>query len=148
MINNYVLGFIFSQQLDKVFLVLKQRGPEINIGKLNGVGGSIEKDEHIYHAMERESLEETGQQFKGRWAKVGRILVADSEVHVFKTQANKHEGNLNEVNDSGEYQKWMDIHSVLTGQCISDIAENAKTMIVHSLHGEGSLSIKIGEQNV
>lgn len=140
--TQYVLGFIFNKSLDKVFLTLKNRGAEINIGKLNGIGGKVNADEDINQAIERESLEETGQSFSGRWLWVGGFQVDFEFVHIYKVQANSLEGNLHQVNDVGEHQKWMEVHSVLTGQCISDIAENAKTMIVHSLYGNGDLSIK------
>jgi len=56
----YVLGFAFSEDLERVVLIEKNRGPACNIGKLNGIGGKIELGETSPDAMEREFLEETG----------------------------------------------------------------------------------------
>ncbi|MEM0912381.1 MAG: hypothetical protein AAGJ37_15510 [Pseudomonadota bacterium] len=39
--QNYTLGFIFDQTLEKVLLVLKKR-PAWQAGKLNGVGSKAE----------------------------------------------------------------------------------------------------------
>ena len=56
---NYCLGFIFDQQLEKVLLIEKNK-PEVFKGRLNGIGGKIEKDESGADAMVRECREETG----------------------------------------------------------------------------------------
>jgi 8-oxo-dGTP diphosphatase len=57
---NYVVGFIFSSDRNKVALIEKLK-PEWQAGKLNGVGGKIEaSDESPLDAMVREFEEETG----------------------------------------------------------------------------------------
>lgn len=56
--TQYVLGFMFYQ--DDVVLILKTKGPDVVVGKWNGVGGKIEVDENPYDAMAREFKEETG----------------------------------------------------------------------------------------
>lgn len=61
--NKYVAGFLFSIDSEKVALISKLR-PEWQVGKLNGIGGKIEKSETIYEAMVREFLEETGVEIK------------------------------------------------------------------------------------
>jgi len=55
----YVLGFAFSKNRETVVLMKKNR-PEWQAGKLNGIGGKIEKGEFRYAAMNREFEEETG----------------------------------------------------------------------------------------
>ena len=55
----YVLGFMFSQCLSEVLLIHKKR-PAWQAGRLNGVGGHIEKGESPLEAMRRECKEETG----------------------------------------------------------------------------------------
>lgn len=57
---NYCLGFIFNEWLDKVLLIKKNKGPANMAGRLNGIGGKVEKDEAANDAMERECREETG----------------------------------------------------------------------------------------
>ena len=59
MAREYVLGFAFSPNLDRVCLIQKQK-PEWQLGRLNGVGGKIEPtDDTPVHAMIREFKEET-----------------------------------------------------------------------------------------
>ena len=58
----YVAGFMFSKELDKVALIRKQR-PAWQKGKLNGIGGGLEtKDFSIWSCMAREFNEEAGVQ--------------------------------------------------------------------------------------
>ena len=60
--NNYVVGFAFSEDKRRVLLVKKKR-PEWQKGALNGIGGKIEEGEDTetpYIAMHRETKEETG----------------------------------------------------------------------------------------
>lgn len=58
---NYVLGFMFSENKAQVALIRKQR-PVWQRGKLNGMGGHIEKGESAVDAMVREFKEETGME--------------------------------------------------------------------------------------
>lgn len=62
--QNYVLGFLFSEDRKQVALIKKIK-PIEQAGLLNGIGGKIEKDESILSAMEREFKEETGVEIKG-----------------------------------------------------------------------------------
>lgn len=59
--KNYVIGFAFSEDRQRVVLIRKNGAavPE-HKGKLNGVGGKIEPHETTYEAMSREFKEETG----------------------------------------------------------------------------------------
>jgi len=57
--QNYVLGFLFNNKLDKVILIEKNR-PEFLKGKLNGIGGKVELNETYIDAIVREFKEETG----------------------------------------------------------------------------------------
>lgn len=63
--KQYVLGFLFHQ--DEVALILKNRGPDVVVGKWNGVGGKLEKNEEPPAAMIREFREETGFVVPGEW---------------------------------------------------------------------------------
>lgn len=55
----YVAGFMFSEDLKKVALIVKNK-PEWQAGKLNAIGGKIEGAEAPIDAMTREFKEETG----------------------------------------------------------------------------------------
>ena len=65
--QNFVLGFIFNKNLDKILLIKKIFKKDIPLelakklaGKLNGIGGRIEPNEFPISAMWRECKEETG----------------------------------------------------------------------------------------
>jgi len=68
--KRYVLGFVFSPDLAKVYLIRKNR-PEWQAGLLNGIGGKIELGETEKEAMEREALEESG--YYGEWIYYGHM---------------------------------------------------------------------------
>ena len=58
-LERYVVGLLFSSSRDRVVLIRKQR-PERLMGRWNGVGGKVERDEDPIHALHREFEEETG----------------------------------------------------------------------------------------
>ncbi len=61
-ITNYVVAFLFNQDMNKVWLIRKQK-PEWQKGCLNGIGGKIEEGETAMAAMIRELKEESGGEF-------------------------------------------------------------------------------------
>ena len=61
--KKYVVGFAFTEHIDKVVLINKIK-PEWQKDKLNGVGGKVEEGESFIDAMVREFWEETGVQTK------------------------------------------------------------------------------------
>lgn len=54
----YVVGFMFSENMESVALILKNR-PKWQAGLLNGIGGKVEENESFSQAMRREFKEET-----------------------------------------------------------------------------------------
>ena len=58
--TEYTLGLIFDKEMESVLLIRKNRGPEQNIGKWNGLGGKIEQGELVLHSLSREIKEECG----------------------------------------------------------------------------------------
>jgi 8-oxo-dGTP diphosphatase len=56
--REYVCGFLFTPERDRVLLIRKNR-PAWQAGKLNGIGGKIEPGETPAQAMVREFREET-----------------------------------------------------------------------------------------
>ena len=75
----YVTGFLFSPDRQSVVLIHKNR-PEFQAGKINGVGGKIEKDETPLMAMRREFFEETGVEIEN-WREFAVINGPDYEVY-------------------------------------------------------------------
>lgn len=57
--TNYVVGFLFSSDTNRVALIRKSK-PRWQNGLLNGVGGKIDPDESPLQAMVREFEEEAG----------------------------------------------------------------------------------------
>lgn len=70
--TKYVAGFLFSDDLETVALIRKNR-PKWQAGLLNGIGGHIEdNDRSPLHAMQREFHEETGSYIED-WKHYARI---------------------------------------------------------------------------
>jgi 8-oxo-dGTP diphosphatase len=84
-VKEYVLGFFFSEDRNRVVLLRKNR-PEFLAGKWNGVGGKLEEDEAPVDAIRREFLEEAGVDVSG-WEFFLSFEVNDngqmSLIHVF-----------------------------------------------------------------
>jgi 8-oxo-dGTP diphosphatase len=78
--KEYVLGFVFNEEGDRVLLIHKQR-PDYQQGKWNGLGGKIEDGEIPKMAMMREFFEECGI-FLSKWEDRGRFGNDEWCVHV------------------------------------------------------------------
>ncbi len=83
--KTYCCGFLLYK--DEVALITKAK-PEWQKGKLNGVGGSIEKGETPLQAMVREFKEETGHDVDG-WEEFAQITGVEWKVHFFRTVASE-----------------------------------------------------------
>lgn len=129
---NYVVGFCFSEDKTHVVLIEKQH-PAFMKGKLNGVGGKIEKDEDPHAAMLREFQEETGMLPSS--APMGRLWWEDAiivssrwTIFVFHTTATEEE--LKSIKTTTDEE--VDIYSVdavLTGYTESKVMPNVKLFI-------------------
>lgn len=87
--TNYVVGFMFSEDLQFVALIRKNR-PKWQAGKLNGIGGHMEGDESPRAAMIREFREETGVDTQeDDWTLVGRLEGENAKVYVCRCISNK-----------------------------------------------------------
>lgn len=82
--TEYVLGFLFNDDLSKVVLIEKER-PDWQKGCLNGLGGHMEDDEvHPSASMSREFYEESGEVISSHhWKYFGRLEGKDFVVHLF-----------------------------------------------------------------
>jgi 8-oxo-dGTP diphosphatase len=127
-VTEYVLGFLFgpiNATNRQVALIKKNRGPEFNIGKLNGIGGHVEQDEQPYNAMIREFEEETS--FRTRWwRKYGVLHVPgyNAMVHLF-TSIQPTLAELKSMTD--EPVGWYSVHDVICERL--SVAHNLKWMI-------------------
>jgi 8-oxo-dGTP diphosphatase len=85
---NYVVGFLFSADIEHVVLIEKRK-PAWQVGLLNGVGGKIEIGETPRNAMAREFREETGADVQpGCWSRFAVMSGPDTDngfysVHCF-----------------------------------------------------------------
>lgn len=84
--TEYVLGFLFSNapEFSRVVLIRKKK-PEWQAGKLNGVGGKVEKGETALDAMRREFLEECGVK-KENWVPFALLDYPDARVWCFAAE--------------------------------------------------------------
>jgi 8-oxo-dGTP diphosphatase len=81
--KEYVLGFMFSLDRERVALIRKNK-PDWQKGKLNGIGGKVELNESKYVAMTREFAEECGYHgTAGSWLYYCRMEGKDWAVHCF-----------------------------------------------------------------
>lgn len=83
-VKEYVLGFALSMDKSEVLLLRKNR-PDFQAGKLNGIGGKIEKfDNLVVSAMTREFEEETGIKTTNKdWISYGVMESELFKVHLF-----------------------------------------------------------------
>ena len=83
--KEYVLGFAFDENEYYVALIEKKR-PKWQAGKLNGIGGHLEKGETTVSAMVREFKEETGYEtIEAQWIEFTRMKFPEIIVHCFYT---------------------------------------------------------------
>lgn len=71
--DSYVLGIVLDYDMKHILLMEKKR-PSWQVGKFNGLGGKIEKNEIAIDAMIREFKEETGlDSAYFNWVHVGHV---------------------------------------------------------------------------
>ena len=90
--NLYVVGFAFDTVDRGRVLLIRTNRPTWQAGRLNGVGGHIERtDEHPHAAMQREFLEEAGLDV-ANWREFAQLEGDDFRVHVFRVTLDSFEG--------------------------------------------------------
>jgi 8-oxo-dGTP diphosphatase len=85
-VKSYVCGFMFDEAYRMVVLILKSK-PAWQLGKFNGIGGSIEAGETPDQAMIREFFEETGLKTEAsEWTEICHYINPEVyEVHFFRS---------------------------------------------------------------
>ncbi|MBI4185706.1 NUDIX domain-containing protein [Candidatus Berkelbacteria bacterium] len=80
-----VVGLIFVPDYSEVLLITKHR-PTWQLGRLNGPGGKLEKNESPLEAMVRELTEETALEIPAaEWTATTVLSASDWEVSFFTT---------------------------------------------------------------
>lgn len=81
--KQYTLGFVFDSSLESVLLMHKTK-PERQVGKINGLGGKVEKGEDSRACIAREVKEEADlKTARDEWVYVGNMHSAEWSVDVF-----------------------------------------------------------------
>lgn len=89
--QNYVVGFVFDINSERVALIRKNR-PNWQAGRLNGIGGKVEEGESPSAAMHRECKEEAGLDVHASaWGHFGILFGSDFRVHCFRATVSTRE---------------------------------------------------------
>lgn len=123
--KEYCLGFLTCIEKNLVWLVRKHRGPKINHGTWNGVGGKLELGENPHTAMSREWGEECGNlhgnhPILDEWRDLGKLSGDSWEVHLFVNFVGGRgcDPTLISVNDVEEPMKWHPVERINTKSLI------------------------------
>lgn len=125
--TKWVLGFIFNETGQVVLLLKKRRGPKFNIGKLNGIGGKIERGESPLQAIIREAKEETGiEDFKADWRQFATLETESGTVECFSIFSfSMYNYKQLEDEELGNY----DISSLTNSKLKGDLTSNLSWLI-------------------
>ncbi|MDP3996959.1 MAG: NUDIX domain-containing protein [Candidatus Andersenbacteria bacterium] len=109
----YTLGFIFSHDLLKVLLMHKNR-PDWQAGKLNGIGGRIERGEESSDCIVREVKEEAGVKTKKKdWKYFGKLKAKGWRVDLY---AIVYKGDTNDFSTTTDEEiEWFEADDLPDG---------------------------------
>ncbi len=124
----YVCGFLFNLDRTLVKLILKDR-PQWQAGNFNGIGGKIEPDEGIYHAMSREFLEEGGVDIR-HWDHFCVITGTTAQIYFFRARVD--DVIFNQVRSMESEQ----IHTFDPKSLPSNAIENIPWLVPMALMGQ------------
>lgn len=137
--KSYVCGFYFDDTLSRVVLIWKNK-PKWQEGKLNGVGGKIEKDENPYDAMRREFKEETGIDHKD-WVYFISLSGYDWHVSFFYAIGKFNEFEYAETQEEEEVAK-IDIDTLDSFDYIPNLKWLIPMAIYHAENSDDIISIQ------
>ena len=101
--KQYVVGFLFKD--DKVALIHKNR-PDWQKGKINGIGGHIEKGETPLEAMRREFSEEAGGLLDG-WEYYCTMHYPEADIFMFRLF-----GDYEITTKTDEAVEWFNVNNL------------------------------------
>jgi 8-oxo-dGTP diphosphatase len=94
---NYVAGFMFSEDMQKVALIRKLK-PDWQKGLLNGIGGKVEPGESVFEAVIREFKEETSLATMGaEWEYFAHLIGKDFVGEPFDVSFFTSKGDLSRL---------------------------------------------------
>lgn len=137
--TEYVCGFLFCSE--SVALINKNR-PANQKGKLNGVGGHIEKGETPLDAMVREFEEETSRKILN-WRRFFVLTGKDFVVHFYCTRIELG-SNITLRSLTDEIVNWYPVSSVLFNH---RLMENLKWLIPMALDENNIIAKGIETEN-
>jgi len=107
----YNLGYVFTESLNKVYLLDIDKPGKLGHGLVNGIGGKVDimSNETPVHSMIREFREEAGQTIN-HWEQVGIYTGDDYIIHVF--YATVKEAYLPEYKGPEGICKWYDANAL------------------------------------
>lgn len=122
----YTVGFIFTQNQEKVLLILKDR-PTWQAGLWNGVGGKLEEHENLTECISREVKEETDIFIpKESWKTVGTIHGKNWRVTIFTAVVEKESEPIQKTTEKPQW------HAIAT--LPHNIVPNLSTIIPACIH--------------
>ena len=126
--TNYVVGLLFDYGGGNLLMVEKDR-PEWQAGKFNGIGGKVEEGETFYHAMARETREETGLHIDD-WQAFAEVHSGNDRIVFFRSFSGGDFRGLNP--QPGETES---LHVVQTQRLITrPIIPNLRFLIPLAMH--------------
>ena len=137
--TKYVAGFLFRAEGREVALIRKTK-PDWQRGKLNGIGGKVEKGEHVQSAMEREFREETGWA-EVRWNKFCTLQVPQASVSFFKCM---HGDDAVLRSTTDEQVGWFNVQDVLSRNDV--VLPNLRWLIPMALCSSDPVSLVNSEK--
>ena len=123
----YSLGYVFNEELNKVFLLAINKPGKLGDGLINGVGGKVDSTEMPLESMIREFQEETGQLIT-HWNKLGVYTGDDYIVHTYVSMVK--EAYLKEYSGSEGIVRWYDLVEV---HYLTNLSSNVETSIQFAL---------------
>lgn len=99
---------------DPEVLLIKKNRPAIQKGFYNLPGGFVEKDEDVFHAAERELLEETGYKIKDQiWVGTINDIGDHYVIHVFQAKVESPFEETCPRKEETENAYWLNLEKML-----------------------------------
>lgn len=135
--TEYCLGLAFRD--DDVLLMVKDH-PEWQKGKLNGIGGHLERNEGFNEAMIREFKEETGVNTKfDDWKFFQRLTITDKDEneHIIFCLVLRPDFSLPTVfvERNNEAVQWFDLYDLNIHNTVEHLPWIIQLALEHQRHG-------------
>jgi 8-oxo-dGTP pyrophosphatase MutT (NUDIX family) len=136
----YSLGYVFTEDLSKVFLLHIDKPGKLGHGLINGVGGKVDPTEMPLESMIREFHEETGQ-VVAHWNKLGVYTGKGYIVHTYVSMVK--EAYLSEYSGSEGVVRWYDLTEMYYQNNLSSNVETSVQFALAKFKGKPELEFQI-----